>query len=132
MKEQIITECLLCNTNDYTKVKYKQNFSPEDLTGDIFSARRTTEHYHYQFLECTKCTSVFSSPILPYEQIANLYKASKQNYDNEVSYIAESYIHYISENDSIFNSKERALDIGCGNGFFLRELQKKGFKEVYG
>jgi SAM-dependent methyltransferase len=132
MNNQIITECLLCNTNDYTKVKFKQNFSPEHLNADIFSARRTTEHFHYQFLECAKCSSVFSSPILPYEKIANLYKASKQNYDNEVSYIAESYINYIIKNDSIFNSKDKALDIGCGNGFFLRELQKVGFKGVYG
>ncbi|MBL7893119.1 MAG: class I SAM-dependent methyltransferase [Bacteroidia bacterium] len=130
--DQIVTECLLCNTNEHTKVKFKQNFSPGDLNADIFSARRTTEHYHYQMLECQKCSSVFSSPILPYEKIESLYKSSKQNYDNEVSYIAETYINYVKKYGSVFDHRDKALEIGCGSGFFLRELQKVGFKEVFG
>ncbi len=132
MSSFIDTTCLVCGTNEYTKVKFKQNFLPENLNANIFSARRTTEHYHYQMLECQKCSSVFSSPILPQEQIAVLYKESKQNYDNELTCIAESYIQYVYQNATLFRQKDRALEIGCASGFFLRELQKAGFKEVFG
>lgn len=128
----IKTECLLCETNKHTKIKFNQNFLPEDLTGDIFSARRSTEHYHYQILECLTCGSVFSSPILPYEKIAGLYKTSKQNYDDETSFINESYVAYINQNNALFKNRRKALDIGCGSGFFLKALQKVGYIEVNG
>jgi len=132
MEDLITTQCLLCETNSHTRVKYRQNFSEKELTADVFSARRTTEHFHYQLLECQNCGSVFSSPILPYTKIASLYQQSKQNYDKETSFIAESYIHYIKKNPELFQNKGKALDIGCGSGFFLRELQKSGYKEVFG
>ncbi len=132
MDEFTTTKCLLCGTNSHTKVKFPQNFSEKDLTADIFSARRTTEHYHYQLLECQNCSSVFSSPILPYAKIASLYQHSKQNYDKETSFIAESYIQYIKENLGLFQGREKALEIGCGSGFFLKELEKAGFTTVYG
>jgi len=128
----IKTTCLLCGTNENTRLKFKQNFSEAHLTGDIFSARRTTEHYHYTMLECRKCGFVFSSPILPYEKISELYKISKQNYDKEVDYISQTYVSYIKNNLSLFKNKNNALDIGCGSGFFLTELQKAGYKNVYG
>jgi len=132
MNSLIEIKCLLCGSNDNTQVKYEQNFNLEDLNSKIFSARRTTEHYHYRILECRACGMVFSSPILPFEIISKLYIDSKQNYDNETSYISESYIRYVKENNLLFNEKNAALEIGCGNGFFLSELKKFGYKKVYG
>lgn len=132
MNSFIETKCLLCGSNDNTVIKFEQNFKVEDLNSDIFSARRTTEHYHYRFLECKTCSSVFSSPILPFDVISKLYIDSKQNYDKETSYISESYVRYIKENDPLFKEKNAALEIGCGNGFFLNELKKIGYKNVFG
>jgi SAM-dependent methyltransferase len=122
----------MCGNNDNTRVKYPPNFDIRNITPDVFSARRTTEHYHYRILECRKCGMVFSSPVLPYEKLADLYKDSKLNYTGEVNDIGESYIRYVKENMSLFPEKQKALEIGCGSGFFLKELKKLGFGEVYG
>src|SRR3989338_1800817 len=123
--------CLLCNTNDYTKIKFRQNFNYENLNTTVFSARRITEHYHYQILECTRCGFLFSSPILPLEVISKLYENSLQTYDNETDDIANSYMQYIVDNNTLFKCV-RALEVGCGSGFMLPHLKAYGYEEVYG
>ena len=132
MPDYIETKCLLCDSNENTCVKFQQNFKDTDLNAEIFSARRTTEHYHYRILECQTCGLVFSSPVLPFSIISQLYIDSKQNYDKETAYISKAYIKYIKENDNFFKEKNAALEIGCGNGFFLYELQKAGYETVRG
>lgn len=125
------TQCLLCESNEFAVEKFPQNFKDAELTKEIFSARRTTEHFHYRFLECRKCGMVYSSPVLPLEVISRLYAESAQNYDDEVNDISESYLQYIRTNRDILKTG-KVLEIGCGSGFFLRELKRNGFQEVYG
>jgi|FLOH01.1.fsa_nt_gi SAM-dependent methyltransferase len=125
-------ECLFCKDRCQATIKYKRNFSEDSLNSDIFSARRTTQRCHYQVMECQKTGLVYSSPILPFEKITKLYQDSKQNYDDLTKYISTAYIIHLRENQKLFKQKDSALDIGCGNGFFLRELQNFDFTHVYG
>lgn len=130
-RKWIETKCILCGCNENTVVKYPQSFSHEDISHETFSARRETEHYHYRFLKCT-CGQVFSSPVLPASELAELYRGSKLTYSNEASAIAGTYIRYLREHEQLLAGKRSALEIGCGNGFFLRELLNVGFECVAG
>ncbi|MBI4931864.1 MAG: class I SAM-dependent methyltransferase [Bacteroidetes bacterium] len=123
--------CLLCGNNKNVKIKFEQNFKTENINSKTFSARRVSEHYHYRILECSVCGLVFSSPILPFDEISKLYKESRQTYDEETNDIAYSYMLYINQNSNLFK-RGRVLEVGCGNGFFLNSLKKNGFKEVHG
>ena len=75
---------------------------------------------------------MFSSPALAPAKLAELYRGSKMTYGNEASGIARTYINHLRRREHLLPSKGAALEIGCGNGFFLRELTKFGFDEVFG
>jgi SAM-dependent methyltransferase len=128
----IETVCLNCGSNDQTAVKYPLSFSVENLSHETFSARRQTEHYHYRILGCRNCGLVFSSPVLSPGRLAELYRGSKLKYENEVADIARTYIRYLRRHEKALQRKDTALEIGCGSGFFLRELKHFGFAHVFG
>ena len=130
--EWIETICLNCNGNDQAVVKFERTFSLEELNHQIFSARRVTEHYHYRILECKGCGLVFSSPILPPAKLSELYRMSEFTYQKEVADIAATYIRYLRQHEHVLEAKSNALEIGCGSGFFLRELSRFGFAKVSG
>ncbi len=128
----IETTCLNCESNADTVVLYPRSFSVEALGPETFSARRETEHYHYQLLRCRRCGMVFSSPVLAPARQAELYRRSAVTYSNEAPAIARTYIHYLERHAHLLARREVALEVGCGSGFFLRELSRFGFKEVLG
>jgi SAM-dependent methyltransferase len=126
-------ECLFCdNTNpDTHPVLYKKNFEDADLNAHVFSARRTTEHYHYEMVKCQKTGLIFSRAILTDESLEDLYQQSLVTFGEQTEYIKKDYWNPIA---ALFQnrSKQRSLDIGCSNGFFLEVLKDNGFTEVYG
>jgi SAM-dependent methyltransferase len=128
----IQTACLNCESNADTAVKYRRSFSLKNLSHQTFSARRETEHYHYRILQCRKCGLVFSSPVLAPGKLAELYRGSKLTYAKEASEIAGTYMRYLRCHEHLLTRKGAALEIGCGNGFFLRELSRFGFEHVMG
>lgn len=126
-------ECLFCNSTDAKThpVLYKKNFKDEDLNAHVFSARRTTEHFHYDMVKCEKTGLIFSRDILSDESLNELYKESLVYFGEQTEYIKKDYWEPIKD---IFKtrSKQRSVDIGCSNGFFLEVLKDNGFTEVYG
>jgi 2-polyprenyl-3-methyl-5-hydroxy-6-metoxy-1,4-benzoquinol methylase len=129
----ITKECLFC---DGTEPKthpllYKKNFKDEDLNAEVFSARRTTEHFHYDMLKCGKTGLIFSRHILDDDSLNELYKGSVVTFNEQTEFIKRDYWQPIKEYAKKWN-KGKGLDIGCSNGFFLEVLKDNGYKEVYG
>lgn len=124
--------CAICETNKDASVKYPANFKPEDFNNRIFSARRLPDKIHYQIWECQKCGLIFSSPIEDNLKLAKLYAESKLTYRKEIFYLKKTYGRYLKEIEDLTNNKENLLEIGCGNGFFLEEAKKQGYKNVHG
>ncbi len=129
----ITKECLFCNsTDDATHpVLYKKNFNDEDLNAQVFSARRTTEHFHYEMVKCSKTGLIFSRRILDDASLNELYKESLVTFGEQTEYIKNDYwlpIASLAKN----GGNKKALDIGCSNGFFLEVLKDNGYGGVYG
>lgn len=125
-------ECAICGKKGKLRILYKANFDPHKINEKTFSARRISDIFHYQLNKCLRCGLIFSSPILEEKKINLFYSKSEFNYDKETKYLRKTYGFYLKKyyRHSLNNSK--ALDVGCGNGFFLEELKSLGTSDVFG
>ncbi len=127
----VTKHCLICGPEEKVRTLYPQNFKYEELTPEIFSARRQTEHFHYTVVRCQNCGLVFSREILPEEALSRFYSQSKVTFQEYAGIIQKDYWQPLAPflNGS---RRGRALEIGCSSGFFLEILQRNGFSEVFG
>ena len=129
----ITRECLFCKETDAANhpVIYKKNFRDEDLDARVFSARRTTEHFHYNMVKCANTGLIFSREILDDASLNQLYKESLVTFGEQTEFIKNDYWQPLKGHVQN-KSRKRALDIGCSNGFFLEVLKDNGYAEVFG
>ena len=127
----IYQNCAICNKSDY-RVVYKENFDLKKINEKIFSARRLPDRIHYRIVQCNNCKLIYSNPVIEYGKIASLYQKSFVSYDEQIENLRETYGYYLKQLDKYRVSKERLLEIGCGNGFFLEEALKQNYGQVYG
>lgn len=111
------------------------------ICGPVASAVIRYDFDPYKVVACSSCGLNYLSPRLTEEAILKLYK-DEAYYNSNIS--GQGYDEYleISENwektftlrlkqVAPYKSAGRALDIGCGPGYFLAAAQKFGY-DVYG
>lgn len=112
---------------------YPARLDEESLDATTFSARRFYDRkIHFRMVRCRLCGLVRSDPVLPPEALATLYAQSHFTYHNEVAHLRQTYGRYLRRCALLLPAKDRLLEIGCGNGFFLEEARAQGFREVHG
>lgn len=115
------------------KTIYPATFKENYLSRNTYSARRIPDKVHYKINKCLRCGLVFSSPIISSEKISSFYKVSLCNYEDQIPYLNKTYFNIIKKIKSDLPKKPKVLEVGCGNGFFLKALKEKGFtKKVFG
>lgn len=124
--------CAICGKEGKSQILYRPNFKIDKINKRIFSARRIPDNIHYQINKCLNCGLIFSSPVFQAYKLKQLYKKSSFSYEKETFHLNETYFYYLKKFLSNLSPSLKFLDIGCGNGFFLQELYKKGIKKVYG
>lgn len=127
----IYQNCAICDKSDY-RVVYKENLDIKKIDEKIFSARRLPDRIHYRIVQCNNCKLLYSNPIIEYAKIATLYQKSFVSYDEQIENLRKTYGYYLKQLDKYSVVKKRLLEIGCGNGFFLKEALKQNYQEVYG
>ena len=130
--ELVSTTCAICTTKNNASVLYPANFDVEAFNPDVFSARRIPDMVHYQIVRCNTCGLVRSDPVADTNIIKALYQQSSFTYNQETPNLTKTYGHYLRKTEKYQISKQHLLEIGCGNGFFLKEALLQGFKEVTG
>jgi len=124
--------CAICNKKTHKKLLYKQNFEPSQINKKIFSARRLPDRLHYKIVQCQNCNLIFADSILKTNQLAKLYKESLLTYQNQIQDLSKTYGYYLKKLERFKVKKNRLLEIGCGNGFFLLEAKRQGYKQIWG
>jgi SAM-dependent methyltransferase len=124
-------DCVICDGDAGYRVKYPQQIN-EQVDVD-FTARKPPRHSHFRIVECLTCGLVYSSPIFPEEKIIELYRESDFLDEIQLQNMVQDYVENFKKAIDIFGQPDRLLEIGCGNGFFLRELENKyGISEIVG
>ncbi len=121
------TACVICGDNERYRVVYEQNFEPSSIDECSFSPKAIRRYLHYRIVKCSVCGAVYSNPILEEKKIAELYLRSKFTYQSETKNLIQGYFPYFNIAEKFIPGK-RLLEIGCSNGFFLKETFKRGYE----
>ncbi|OGW75838.1 MAG: hypothetical protein A2Z72_04210 [Omnitrophica bacterium RBG_13_46_9] len=130
--ELYATRCAICDSEECYTVLYRKNFKESDLSIDLFSARRLPDRIHYQIVRCNKDGLIRSNPIIDQESIYDLYGKSRFTYEQEIENLTISYLDALKGVLPKLSVDAKILEVGCGNGFILKALYKKGYKNVFG
>jgi 2-polyprenyl-3-methyl-5-hydroxy-6-metoxy-1,4-benzoquinol methylase len=126
------TRCPICETNASDRQVYAMNFDVRNLNAQVFSARRLPDRLHYRMVRCEQCGVLRSDPILPQSELARLYASSQFTYATEAEFAGATYARCLQRALTLVRQRQRLMEIGCGNGFLLREALNQGFEEVWG
>ncbi len=122
------TSCTRSGDSDYSI----RSHARIDYREVNLSARRAPKRVHFRIVECAKCGLIYSNPIYTEQKILDLYKESEFIDEQQLSNMLEDYLYQLKAAVSIVKKKGRLLEIGCGNGFFLKAALDLGFEDVCG
>ncbi len=131
LSEKLIpTICAICKTDTHDRQLYAANFDQQDLSPQVFSARRLPDRVHYRLVVCRNCGLIRSNPVLNETDLSGLYQASRFTYAQEAQQAAQTYADYFFRH--VKGVDGPVLEVGCGNGSFLQLLHTQGLHPIYG
>jgi SAM-dependent methyltransferase len=87
---------------------------------------------HFRFLRCRACDVLYVDPAPDAEWLARAYGEAAFGSRIEAGFAARTYARALAPVFARLPARGRALDVGTGEGSFLRELLAGGFAEVAG
>jgi SAM-dependent methyltransferase len=130
--EMCATRCAICQREGDAAERWPATFDPEAFNARVFSARRLPDRVHYRMVTCNACGLVRSDPVAGEELLARLYESSSFDYGQEVQSLQATYGRALGWLEARSPRREALLEIGCGNGFFLQQARRQGWREVRG
>jgi len=128
-KNLIEIQCPICDKDTPYRVKYEASFDLESLD---FAAKKTSTHMYFRNVQCSGCSLVYSTPIIPFEKIQHLYKTSYFLELDQLEAMADDYEKLFFKYVPGVSETTRVLEVGCANGHFLNRLKRKGFTNFSG
>ncbi len=116
-------KCALCSSNNYEIISKAKDY-----------------HYHlannsFNMVKCKNCGLVYLNPRPSKEQINSFYPKTEIYYSTNTSPFAKMISNFFTprriSSATKYKKQGKLLDVGCGVGDFLVNMERKGF-EVYG
>ncbi len=125
--------CPICRASSAERVLFPAKVDGKELDAYAFASRKAPEYLHYRLLQCRACDTLYASPAPSAETLAREYERAAYDSDDEANFAAETYARHLARYVlPTLGPRSGALDIGTGNGAFLRHLLELGFTEVCG
>jgi SAM-dependent methyltransferase len=125
-------KCPVCGSKDESQVAYPARIDEEKLGDFAFASRKLPELMHLRLVKCPTCGVLYASPALAPEFLANAYRDASYDSNEEAEYAAATYAEQLDSILRVIGDREVALEIGAGNGAFLKHLREAGFRQVIG
>jgi SAM-dependent methyltransferase len=124
--------CPVCGSTDDG-----DEFAAERLDGwspgsYAFASRKRPEHMRLRLVACPVCDLVYASHVPAADVLAEAYEEAAFDSATEARYAARTYGEALAPLIDTLPDRDGALDIGTGDGAFLRELLDAGFARVRG
>ena len=110
--------------------RFSENIDASKISSLSYASRKLPELMHYALSECEGCLTLFTEASLETEKLLENYRDALFDSHIESEFAAKTYCNYLNK-FRIINGKH-ILDIGCGDGTFLKLSIKLGAKSVQG
>jgi SAM-dependent methyltransferase len=130
--EMLSRACPLCGSHDESHVYAEAHFDPQLYDSFAFASRKLPEYMHYRLVCCPQCDVLYASPLPSQEMLARAYREADFGSSLESRYAAQTYGRLLRRVRPHLSDHVGALDIGAGDGTFLRQLLDHGFQDVVG
>jgi SAM-dependent methyltransferase len=124
--------CPLCGSEDDSQIFAESNVDPSKLDAFAFASRKLPEYMHHRLVKCPVCTLVYSCPVPPPDSLAQAYEEAHFDSSEEGRCAARTYAGYLAKFVDRLPDRDGALDIGAGDGAFLKELLDLRFTRITG
>ncbi len=124
-------KCPICCSEDAEQV-FAAQYNEHQFTATSFASRKLPEFMHFNLVCCKRCDLLYATPAPPAEVFHQLYVDAAYDSAEEADYAARTYARFLPKIKAHLRIRDKALDIGTGNGGFLRHLKEAGFSEVVG
>jgi SAM-dependent methyltransferase len=124
--------CPVCSSKDQSNVYAKENYNFSEIDEYAFASRKMPENMHYRLIECPSCDILYSDPLPSLNHLAKSYHEAAFDSSEEAHFAARTYAEQLPAIIRNIPDVQGAIDIGTGDGAFLEELLKKGFKKIVG
>ncbi len=124
--------CPICGPLGRPRVVSEANVDTRRLDAYAFSSRKTPELMHHRLVRCGTCDLVYADPAPNPESLREAYLEAAFDSSAEARCAAATYGRVLDRIIARLPGRDGALDIGTGEGAFLRELVRRGFTEVGG
>lgn len=121
--------CTICGKK--TRLYSRADFDVEQLGSFGFASRKVPEYMHYELWECPKCRYLMAENTLDTAELSSRYKQAEFDSGQEARLAARAYMQYLKKYCPGY-PKGRAMDIGTGEGSYLKYLLRGGVKQVVG
>ena len=124
--------CPICGSVDESQVYSDAHFDLARLDEYAYASRKIPEYMHYRLITCPVCDLLYASPAPSLESLARAYRDAGFDSGEEARYASQTYAGYLPAIIRRLPDGDGAIDIGTGDGAFLRELLAAGFTGVAG
>ena len=110
----------------------EERFDPASLDQFASASRKLPEFMHWRLLQCPVCDLLFASPAPDSRALADAYRVAEYDSGEESLYAARTYGELLCDVAPRLPESGGALDVGAGDGAFLRVLRELGFDDLAG
>jgi SAM-dependent methyltransferase len=121
--------CPVCGRTDGAVV-YESNIDMQRVDLASFSSRKIPEYMHHRLVTCADCSLLYASPAPTEAFLEASYREASFDAVRESELAAKTYVASLRKAGHL--TPVRALDIGAGDGAFMKELARNGFSDVSG